>query len=72
MIVRKMEEKDLEDVSAICLASFSKSVAETSPEDGVATFSTIAASSAFSERMKGDNLILVAEKDDYDSCAFRL
>lgn len=29
MIVRKMEEKDLEAVSAICLASFFQSVADT-------------------------------------------
>ncbi len=61
MIVRKMEEKDLEAVSATCMASFLQSVAYTLSEEGVATFSKIAASDSFLERMKGDNLMLVAE-----------
>lgn len=63
MIVRKMEEKDLEAVSAICLASFIQSVAETLSEEGVSTFSKIAATESFCERMQGDNLMLVAEID---------
>jgi GNAT superfamily N-acetyltransferase len=58
-----MEEKDLEAVSAICIASFSKSVAKTLSEDGISTFSKIAASNAFLSRMKEDNLMLVAECD---------
>lgn len=63
MFVRKMEEKDLEAVSATCMASFLQSVAGTLTEEGVSTFSKIAASNAFLDRMKGDNLILVAEID---------
>lgn len=63
MIVRRMEEKDVEAVSATCMASFLRSVADTLSEEGVSTFSNIAASHAFLDRMKGDNLILVAEKD---------
>jgi predicted N-acetyltransferase YhbS len=63
MAIRKIEERDLEAVSAICMASFSKSVAGTLTEDGVSTFSKIAASDAFLHRMKEDNLILVAELD---------
>ncbi|MFH0256948.1 GNAT family N-acetyltransferase [Vibrio rumoiensis] len=63
MFVRKMEEKDLESVSATCMASFQQSVAGTLSEEGVSTFSKIAATNAFLERMKGDNLVLVAEID---------
>lgn len=63
MIVREMEEKDLEAVSATCMASFLQSVAGTLSEEGVSTFSKIAASNAFLDRMKGDNLMLVAEND---------
>lgn len=63
MIIRKVEEKDVEAVSATCMASFLRSVAGTLSEEGISTFSNIAASSAFLDRMKGDNLMLVAEKD---------
>jgi GNAT superfamily N-acetyltransferase len=63
VIVRKMEEKDVEAVSATCMASFLRSVADTLTEEGVSTFSNIATSNAFLDRMKGDNLMLVAEKD---------
>lgn len=63
MIVRKMEEKDVEAVSATCMASFLRSVAGTLSEEGVSTFSNIAAGNAFLDRMKADNLMLVAEKD---------
>lgn len=61
MDIRKMEEKDIEAVSTVCLASFSKSIAGTLSDKGVSTFSEIAASSAFLKRMKEDNLMLVAE-----------
>ncbi|WP_027695625.1 GNAT family N-acetyltransferase [Vibrio litoralis] len=63
MTVRKMEEKDIEAVSAICMASFWQSVADTLSDEGISTFSKIAASNAFLDRMKGDNLMLVAEKN---------
>ncbi|WP_210798698.1 GNAT family N-acetyltransferase [Pseudoalteromonas ostreae] len=58
-----MEEKDIEAVSATCMASFLRSVADTLSEEGISTFSKIAASNAFLDRMKGDNLILVSEKN---------
>ncbi|MGO5000496.1 GNAT family N-acetyltransferase [Oceanisphaera sp. W20_SRM_FM3] len=61
MIVRKMEVKDLEAVSATCMNSFLHSVADALSDEGVSTFSKIAASNSFLERMKGDNLMLVAE-----------
>lgn len=63
MIVRKMDEKDVEAVSATCIASFLRSLADTLSEEGGSTFSNIAASNAFLDRMKGDNLMLVAEND---------
>lgn len=64
MIIRIMDEKDAEAVSAICIASFLHSVADTLPEQGKTTFSNIAASNAFLGRIKGDNLMLVAENDE--------
>ena len=64
MIIRKMNEKDVEAVSEICIASFLRSIADTLSEEGKTTFSSIAASNAFLGRMKGDNLMLVAESDE--------
>lgn len=63
MNIREIEEKDIEAVSAICLASFSESVADTLSEEGISSFAKIAASDAFLNRMKEDNLMLVAERD---------
>lgn len=64
MNIREIEEKDIEAVSAVCLASFSKSVAGTLSEEGVLTFSKIASSDAFLNRMQEDNVMLVAECDE--------
>ena len=64
MIIRKMEEKDLEAVSAICMDSFLKSVAGTLSDEGITTFSNITACDAFLDRMEGDNLMLVVENDE--------
>ncbi|MHA2940487.1 GNAT family N-acetyltransferase [Vibrio sp. RC27] len=64
IIVRKMEEKDLEAVSAICIDSFLQSVAGTLSDEGITTFSKIATRDAFLNRMEGDNLMLVAENDE--------
>lgn len=61
MIVRKMKETDVAAVSAVCMASFTCSVADSLTEQGVSTFTKIAASEAFLERMNGDNVVLVAE-----------
>lgn len=63
MIIRKMKEKDLDAVSATCMNSFLASVADTLSNEGILTFTNIAKSNAFLDRMKKDNLILVAEKD---------
>lgn len=63
MIIRKMEEKDLEAVSEICMDSFLQSVAGSLSDEGVTTFSNIAARGAFLDRMNGDNLMLVAESE---------
>lgn len=63
MNIREITEKDIEAVSAVCIAAFSKSVAGTLSEEGISTFSKIAASDAFLRRMKEDNLMLVAECD---------
>ncbi|ETX11728.1 acetyltransferase [Marinomonas ushuaiensis DSM 15871] len=64
MIIRKLEEEDLEAVNAICMDSFLQSVAGSLSDEGITTFSNIAACDAFLGRMKGDNLILVAESDE--------
>lgn len=61
MNIREVAETDIEAVSAFCISSFSKSVAGTLSEEGVSTFSKIAARDAFLKRMKEDNLILVIE-----------
>ena len=63
MIIRAMEEKDLETVSAICLAAFTQSVADSLSEQGIATFATVADSKSFGKRIHEDNVILVAECD---------
>lgn len=64
MIIRKMEEKDLEAASEICMDSFLLSVASTLSDEGITTFSNIAARDAFLDRMRGDNLMLVAENNE--------
>ena len=64
MIIRKMEEKDLEAESEICMDSFLQSVASTLSDEGITTFSNIAARDAFLDRMRGDNLMLVAENNE--------
>jgi len=45
------------------MASFLRSVADTLSQEGISTFSNIAATNAFLDRMKGDNLMLVAENN---------
>ncbi|MCH2041017.1 MAG: GNAT family N-acetyltransferase [Saccharospirillaceae bacterium] len=61
MIIRELEEKDLNAVSTICMESFLHSVAETVSDEGITTFSNIAAYDAFFDRMQGDNLMLAAQ-----------
>lgn len=64
MNIRRIENKDVQAVSIMCMDSFFKSVAGTLSDDGISTFSKIAASDSFLNRMKEDNVILVAENDD--------
>lgn len=59
--IREMHDRDVDAVSAICMAAFSQAVADTLSDEGVATFSNIAATNAFLDRMQGDNRLLVAE-----------
>ena len=64
MNIREVENKDVEAISVICMNSFLKSVADTLSDEGVSTFSKIASSDSFLNRMKEDNLILVAENGE--------
>lgn len=52
VIVRKMDEQDVEAVNATCIASFLPPVADTFSVEGKTTFSNIAANNAFLDRMK--------------------
>lgn len=61
MKIREIKERDVEAVSAVCLASFSTSIASSLSEEGVLTFSKIASSDSFLKRIKEDNLMLIAE-----------
>lgn len=61
MNIRKIESIDTQAVSEICMNSFLKSIADTLSDEGIATFTKIAASDSFLKRMKEDNLLLVAE-----------
>jgi GNAT superfamily N-acetyltransferase len=59
---RKLEKKDLEVVSSICMKAFMHSVAPSLSGEGIDTFREIASADAFSERFRGDNTILVFEE----------
>jgi len=61
MTIREMKESDIEGVSQVCLGAFSDSVARSLSDEGIATFASIASPNAFSERMKADNHMIVAE-----------
>lgn len=61
MIIREMKKGDIEGVSQVCLDAFSDSVAGSLSDEGIATFTAISSADAFSERMKADNRMLVAE-----------
>ncbi len=63
--IRLMEKHDVNTASAICMASFTASVAGTLAEEGVSTFSKIAAADALLDRMQADSLLLVAECDGH-------
>ena len=60
--IRAAHVDDLPAISAVCMAAFTSAVAPMLTAEGIATFGTVAAASAFAERLQGDNHILVAEK----------
>ncbi|MFJ4445243.1 GNAT family N-acetyltransferase [Pseudomonas sp. NPDC089422] len=59
MQIRKMTHEDLPSANALCLESFMLAVAPLVSDQGVETFTKIAAQEALAERMAGDNLTLV-------------
>ncbi|MCF2909630.1 GNAT family N-acetyltransferase [Pseudoalteromonas sp. DL2-H2.2] len=61
MHVRPAEQKDLDTLSQICMASFNSAIANTLPSAGRDTFKAIAAPAAIAARLAEDNQILVAE-----------
>ena len=61
MHIRKIEEKDLARVSSICMKAFMRSVAPSLSSEGIDTFRIFAAVDSFSNRIKGDNIILIYE-----------
>ncbi|WP_417506682.1 GNAT family N-acetyltransferase [Marinomonas gallaica] len=60
MQIRTLQIEDLEAVSAVCMEAFMASVAKSLSEEGIATFTKVAASDAFFERMSKDTNMLVA------------
>lgn len=61
--IRHMTQEDVAAVSAVCMASFSYSVADTVSAEGRETFAKIAAREALLKRMQDAHLLLVAESD---------
>lgn len=64
MQIRTLEIKDLEAASAVCMAAFTKSIADSLSDEGVATFTKVAAPKSFRERMSQDTNTLVAVIED--------
>lgn len=60
MLIRRMTAADADAVSAVCMRSFSKTVAASLPPAGVQTFTTVAAATAFLQRLQQGSIILVA------------
>lgn len=61
MAVRNMTPQDLDTVSALCIESFTTSVAGSLSDRGIATFQQLASSASLAGRMHADNLMLVFE-----------
>lgn len=59
MPIRAMTTADLPRVSQICMQAFMTSVAGTLSQQGIDTFSQIAASESFRTRLENDNTMLV-------------
>lgn len=63
MVLRALVVEDLEAVSALCIAAFTRAVAPSLSAQGIATFAQIASADGFRSRMAGDNEILVMVDD---------
>lgn len=63
MQIRPLSLHELDQASALCMASFAHSVAPLLPAQGITTFGEVASANAFAERMQGDNLMLVCEAE---------
>ncbi|WP_019410123.1 GNAT family N-acetyltransferase [Pseudomonas psychrophila] len=63
MPIRQLTLDDLPRASALCMDAFLLAVAPSLSDQGVETFSKVAAVQAFADRMQGDNLILVHASD---------
>ncbi|EST13968.1 acetyltransferase family protein [Pseudomonas putida S610] len=61
MHIRTRSRHELDQASALCMASFTQSVAPLLSAKGITTFGDVASVTAFAERMQGDNLMLVCE-----------
>lgn len=64
MHIRRVEQKDLARISSICMKAFMCNVAPNLSNEGVVTFRGIASEDSFSNRIKDDNIILVAETNE--------
>ncbi|MFA7893142.1 hypothetical protein [Pseudomonas putida] len=63
MHIRTLSRHELDQASALCMASLTQSVAPLLSAQGITTFGDVASVTAFAERMRGDNLMLVCEVD---------
>lgn len=61
MQIRTLSRHELDQASALCMASFMHSVAPLLPAQGITTFTEVASANAFAARMQGDTLMLVCE-----------
>lgn len=61
MNIRPLTHDDLDAASMLCMTAFMDSVAPQLGEEGIATFTRIAAADAFAARIGQDNLMWLAE-----------
>lgn len=64
VIIRKLEDRDLAQVSSVCLNSFMKSVAPSLSDVGISTFQKISSVDSFTARLKENIDILVCEENE--------
>ena len=62
--IRKIEKKDVIQISSLCMNAFMTSVAPNLSEEGIATFKRTASEESFLKRMLEDNTILVYEDNE--------